>query len=315
MDIDISVIILSYNQVDTIGRALDSVLAQKVDCAMEIVVADDCSTDGTDRVVSEYIRRYPERIRLLPRQSNMGLRANYFDALDHCRGRYIADCAGDDFWTDPLKLQKQFALLESHPEVTLVHTDWQVSNLDGSNPQPFSERPHKEFGFTPAGELVVPLLRHDRRAMIHLSTALYRKDIFDRIDTEAPQLFRDPLNRCEDLPIEVVMAASGCIAYIPDITLNYCSGHTSVSNPADPGRIFDQYWANLYQTHALAEHFHIVERELTDYYTTTLLYLAAQTWRSHDRSRRARFEWMLRTLPAARHPLKLQLYRLAMILL
>lgn len=265
---DISVIVLCYNQAASLARALDSVLEQQFDGSMEIVVADDCSTDGTLAVARDYEQRYPEVVRVLDRSHNLGLRANYFDALDQCRGRYIADCAGDDFWVDPLKLQKQFEVMERHPEVTLVHTEWRMSDPDGSHPRP-------RAAFAAPDNLVEALLRHDRSAMIHLSTALYRKAAFDAVDAVAPHLFRDPRNRCEDLPIVVALAATGKVVWMPEVTLNYCVGHTSVSNPPTPRSILRQYSANLYQTWRLAAYFGVPQRKLLPYYLRTLRYLAA----------------------------------------
>lgn len=112
----VSVALVTYKHEAYIREALDSILMQQVDFSYEIVAGDDCSPDGTQGILREYAGRYPDRFTLLLREKNLGATANSYDIKCHCKGRYIAQLEGDDFWTDPLKLQKQVDFLESHPE-------------------------------------------------------------------------------------------------------------------------------------------------------------------------------------------------------
>ena len=123
----VSVIVVTYNQRDSISRTLDHILSQRVDFPFEIVVGDDASADGTRAVCEEYARRYPEVVRLMPAAPNKGVTRNYFDCLESACGEYVADCAGDDYWIDPDKLAGQVAVLDSDPEIALVHTAWRTS--------------------------------------------------------------------------------------------------------------------------------------------------------------------------------------------
>jgi glycosyltransferase involved in cell wall biosynthesis len=86
-----------------------------VDFPIELVIGDDCSKDDTARICADHARRDP-RIRLLPRERNLGVMPNFSDTLSACRGEYIAVCEGDDYWTDPDKLAKQIAFLDAHPD-------------------------------------------------------------------------------------------------------------------------------------------------------------------------------------------------------
>ena len=86
----VSVIVLAYNQQDSIARTLDSILMQKCRLPIEIVVGDDASTDGTRAVCEDYARRYPDIVRLMPAAPNKGMVDNYFDCMLACRGKYIA---------------------------------------------------------------------------------------------------------------------------------------------------------------------------------------------------------------------------------
>lgn len=125
--ISISVIVLTYNQAQTISQTLDSILAQQTNYLYEIIIGEDASPDDNTREICEqYVAKYPDIIRLLPVSPNKGVVRNYMDCLSIARGTYIAGCAGDDWWHDPLKIQVQADYLESHPEYGVVHTDMDI---------------------------------------------------------------------------------------------------------------------------------------------------------------------------------------------
>jgi len=87
---------------------------QETTFPVEIVLAEDCSTDGTRAICEEFATKFPERIRYIFRDKNVGFNENEYEAMMAAHGKYIAYCEGDDFWTDPLKLQKQVEWLEAH---------------------------------------------------------------------------------------------------------------------------------------------------------------------------------------------------------
>lgn len=116
----VSVCMITYNHEAYIAQAIESVLMQKTDFSVELVIGEDCSTDQTRGLCAEYQQRHPDRIRLLPSEKNMGIQANFIRTLCACRGKYIALLEGDDFWTDPSKLQKQVDFLETHETYNLT---------------------------------------------------------------------------------------------------------------------------------------------------------------------------------------------------
>ncbi len=118
-----SIIVLTYNQEHSLPVTLDSLLAQKTSFPFEIVVADDCSKDGTRNVMADYAGRYPDIIRPIFNERNLGILGNYRSTLRQCRGKYISGCAGDDHWIDPEKLQLQVEIMERDPEIGVVYTD------------------------------------------------------------------------------------------------------------------------------------------------------------------------------------------------
>ena len=118
-----SIVVTTYNQEHLLPVTLDSLLTQKTSFPFEIVVGEDCSKDGTRSVLAEYAGKYPDRIRPIYNEHNLGILGNYVSTLRQCRGKYIAGCAGDDSWYDPEKLQLQVDIMEKDPEIGLVYTD------------------------------------------------------------------------------------------------------------------------------------------------------------------------------------------------
>ena len=110
----LSAYIITYNHRNHIKQAIESVLMQRVNFDWEIVIADDYSTDGTREIIEHYAKLYPQLIRTILQTKNVGACRNWLELLDSLRGRYVACLDGDDYWTDPSKLQKQVDFLESN---------------------------------------------------------------------------------------------------------------------------------------------------------------------------------------------------------
>ena len=137
----LSIFVVTYNQEQYIRQALDSILAQRVNFDYEIIIGEDCSTDSTHAICDEYaagihntsnithytshITHHPS-IRVYHHNPNKGLIPNWAFVLNHCHGEYIAMLEGDDFWTNPDKLQTQVDYLDAHPEVVLTFTSADV---------------------------------------------------------------------------------------------------------------------------------------------------------------------------------------------
>lgn len=109
----------TYNHGPYIKQCIEGVLMQKTNFAFEYIIGEDFSTDETREIVFDYARKYPNIIRVITADYNVGSKANGRRCINACRGKYMALCEGDDYWTDPLKLQKQVDFLEGHPEYTM----------------------------------------------------------------------------------------------------------------------------------------------------------------------------------------------------
>ena len=113
----VSVWMITYNHENYIAQALESVLMQKTNFDFEIVIGEDCSTDNTRNILQDFEIKYPKVIHAIYHEKNVGALSNAYEfALPKCRGKYIACLEGDDYWTDPLKLQKQVDIMESNAE-------------------------------------------------------------------------------------------------------------------------------------------------------------------------------------------------------
>lgn len=272
---DISVIVITYNQEKTIARCLDSILGQRFDGLIEIVIGEDSSGDSTAEICRRYASLHPDTIRLLCNETNKGLLDNYFDTMLRCRGTYLADCAGDDCWCDPLKLQKQYDFMQNHRDVGMVHTAWQYYDSITGRIWPYEHNAPQAATYS-KGALLRPLLVKSLRPMIHLSTALWRRDAMMKEYDADQLLFRNKAYTCEDFQIIAVMAANTQIAYLPDITLSYSVGHPSVSSEESFGKTFDFYSGSVKLTRRLQKKYGVTDSTMSDYYRQMLDFLAAQ---------------------------------------
>jgi len=114
----VSVLIITYNHEKFIATAIESVLNQRTSFEIEIVVGEDCSTDGTRKILEEFQEKFPDKIKLLLHDKNVGMHRNFEMVLTKCAGEYIAVLEGDDYWTDSLKLQRQVEFMEANPDCT-----------------------------------------------------------------------------------------------------------------------------------------------------------------------------------------------------
>lgn len=135
----VSVLITTYNQENLITQTVDSVLMQVVDFDYEIVIGEDASSDRTREIVVELARQHPEKIRVLlrdpevaNRERHLAGKMNFLQALQSCRGEYIAILDGDDYFTSPHKLQKQVDFLDAHPECMICFHNVRAVYADGS---------------------------------------------------------------------------------------------------------------------------------------------------------------------------------------
>ena len=208
----IAVCITTYNHAPYIAQAIESVLAQQCDEPLRLYIGDDASTDGTAAVCRRYAGK-DERIVYLRREKNMGTASNTIDLYRHILAdgcTYIAMLDGDDYWTDPHKLQRQTNYLRAHPECGFVHTNG--ATLSGRSTWTFGQR-DGVYGIDSVG--------------FANCTVLFRADLLsaELLDAIEAQHFL-----WLDYPLYGVFYQQTRWAYLPEPTAVW-RDHTSVSQP------------------------------------------------------------------------------------
>ena len=127
----VSVSMTTYNHERYIAQAIESVLSQRVNFAVEVVVGEDCSTDNTLAICRDYEAKYPDKVRVIASGSNIGMHANYRRTIEACRGKYIAMLDGDDWFSDENKLQMQVDKL-NESVAAMCYTRSERRGEDGS---------------------------------------------------------------------------------------------------------------------------------------------------------------------------------------
>lgn len=199
----VTVLVLTYNHAGFIAKALDSVLAQDVDFAYEILIGEDCSVDGTRKIVRDYHRRHPDRTSLLLSDHNAGNggRTLLRRLIEKVETDYWVLLDGDDYWTSPHKLAKQLRFLDEHPECALCfHQTLVIYDELAQEAHPFSVPDPKPFS------TLEDLLGG---TFISTPSAMFRRSA--RVDPA-----RIELAKYTDSTMHVLHAREGSIGFIPD---------------------------------------------------------------------------------------------------
>lgn len=133
-EVVVSICCITYNQAPYIRQCLEGFMMQQTDFPIEVLIHDDASTDGTTEIIKEYEAKYPDIIKPIYEEENQwvkGRRGSAVFNFPRAKGKYIAMCEGDDYWTDSLKLQKQVDFLEANPEYSMACSDATILTSEG----------------------------------------------------------------------------------------------------------------------------------------------------------------------------------------
>lgn len=125
----VSVCLITYKQEEYIAEAIESIFRQQTGFSFELIIGEDNSPDSTRQICQQYADKYPDQIRLLPGEKNLGMLKNFMRTIAAACGKYIAFLEGDDYWTDPRKLQKQVDFLEQNPGYSICFHNVQVKSI------------------------------------------------------------------------------------------------------------------------------------------------------------------------------------------
>lgn len=220
----VSIICLTYNHASYIQECLDGFLMQKTDFPFEVIIHDDASTDGTTDIIRKYAAKYPNIIKpILQKENQYSKHKNFSIIIQNCfnntLGEYIAYCEGDDYWTDPHKLQKQVDFLDKNPDYSLCYTKVQRFNQ-------ITQKYIDIFGGE--GETFEQLLNQNT---IPTLSVVFRQSIFISYLKEInPQTKNWPMG---DYPIWLYVAQKSKIRFINQITGIYRILPSSASHHDD----------------------------------------------------------------------------------
>lgn len=227
----VSVVTLAYNHGKYIRQCLDGFVMQKTDFPFEVIIHDDASMDDTAEIIREYEQKYPDIIKPIYQTENqyskkVPIGATYL--YPKAQGKYIAECEGDDWWTDPNKLQKQVDFMESHPDYLLCSTGYSTFTMvDGST---------RRVGKYEGGRDIT-LKKLMKKNQIGTLTVLYRRDVLDSYLEEVVPVM--PKFKMGDYPFWIYISSIGKIRELPYDTACYRILQSSVSHSVDFIKSYD----------------------------------------------------------------------------
>lgn len=208
----------TYNHGPYIKQCIEGVLMQKTNFPFEYIIGEDCSTDETREIVFDYAKRYPNIIRVITANYNVGSKANGRRCINACRGKYMAICEGDDYWIDPYKLQKQVDFLEEHSEYSFSCTAFRFyyqkegSFSDFSNKINCAKLTHRD--------LIIAILNKNS-FRIQTNTVVFRKEIYLQLLKDDPFLYSSNYFLMGDTQLWVGLLSYGKLHYLNEFTAVY----------------------------------------------------------------------------------------------
>lgn len=223
----ISVCIATYNHEHFIRECLEGIVSQQVTCDFEIIIGEDASTDQTLSICAEYALRYPKLIKLLTTPVNLGMLRNGMRTAAAATGKYIAICEGDDYWTDPTKLQRQYDFLEANPEYSMIAENGLVLNTIEDKKFKFSAR---------AEECDLEIMDLLGKRLFPSASVLFRAK-YIRENFKQPQFGGDIFLWC-------YLATKGKVRYLPVVSSVYRRGLQGVvlsTNKVEWARLMERW--------------------------------------------------------------------------
>jgi glycosyltransferase involved in cell wall biosynthesis len=229
----VSVEMITYNHAPFIAQAIEGVLQQKTTFPFELIIGEDCSTDGTRDIVFEYQKNHSDIIRVITSDKNVGALTNFMRTMNAGRGKYIAFCEGDDYWHHPEKLQKQVDYLEGHPECGLVYTSYDIYHVSAKKRiKDFIKHRKWEMPKDPTISDIV----EGKGGMSHgilTCTIMIQRILYDQIVESDPYLHQNKQFLMGDTQLWAEIAMKASLHYIPESMATHNITDESVTRSKD----------------------------------------------------------------------------------
>lgn len=209
----VTVVCIAYNHEKYIRTTLEGIVGQKTDFGFRVLVHDDLSTDGTREIIREYTEKYPDLFETILQEENQyqkGIDIEDEFIFPSIKTKYVAVCEGDDYWTDPNKLQLQVDYMEKHPDCSLcVHdTEKMYENGEATGTTFNTSRKSRNYTFE-------DLVASEPSAYFHFSSFMWRHELMKK---KNPAFTMDGIG---DYPMALQFASAGYVHYIPRVMSRY----------------------------------------------------------------------------------------------
>ena len=239
----LSIIICTYNRKKELERALDCVFGQKTDFTFEVVVGNDCSTDGTKDILKAFQEKYEERLVVSTLEKNCGVGTNWAKAVMLAQGEYLAFLDDDDYWTDDRRMQTMVDYLEDHPEVNLLYTNGFSENEKGKRTPIVYPENYPDLH----------LMWKGKQNCLSLNVMMVRKILMEEcVILEDYVKYRFPI---QDWNTIILLLRKAKVAYLdmPSCVFSYTS--SSLSHPKSYEQVTEKYKREALMTKYLADCF------------------------------------------------------------
>ena len=237
----VSVKMITYNHAPYIAQAIEGVLQQKTSFPVELIIGEDCSTDGTREIVLNFQQKYPNVIRVITSDQNVGMKKNSKRLRNTFRGKYLAYCEGDDYWHDPHKLAKQVNYLESHPECGLIYSSYDVHHCKQNIiiKDFIKYRKWKIIENPKLSDYFVELKPiGGARVGISTCTVMVRRNLYEQVIESDPYLHGSEHFLMGDIQLWAELINVTSIHFIPESMATYRLSEESATRSKDRGKVF-----------------------------------------------------------------------------
>lgn len=237
-EFQIQVLMMTFNHEKFIGRAIESVIEQETSFSFQLVISVDKSEDNTLEICKNYQKKFPDKIKILESDSNIGSQKNAVKILNYANAKYIAICEGDDYWIDKFKLQKQVEFLELNKDYSLCFHYTQEIYENGVNGKIYGKNGRRiDFNVS---DTFSPI------AIFHTSSIVFRRSAFQLTDWFS-------LVVSADMALFSIVSAKGKLRCIPEIMSVYRKHEGGLTRTK---AVIDNYHKNRIQLMNYLNEFH-----------------------------------------------------------
>ena len=288
----ITVVVMTYNHKDYIGAALDSILFQEIDVDFNILIHDDCSSDGTTDILKDYQKKHPDKIDIIFQSKRQFALLGYNEMIyryivPKLKSDYVAICDGDDYWADSKKLQKQFDFMESNRDYSMCfHSAYQLKpNGDMSS----------KWYIKPEGDLVMSDIINDRSGICAATSSIFiRTTVYSNFPSWRISF---PV---EDVPLCIDAALHGKIHRFKEIMSVYrqfAVGSWSDQNSKDISRVIEQHHSLIGSMKLFDKEFNYAYHHLVESYINGCEFRIALFQNNYQKVLEKKYKKIFRRLP------------------